>query len=189
MWTVPFLALAFVSATGPIPGQLLTTQHALYFEHLGFAGDEVALMLLIGGVIATGGRALAGWGADRFGAAAAGFASYACSLVGTLAMVGLEFWPARVLAYGYVGFVFPPLGSRATIVSVLLTRLAPPGRYGSFFGVLIIGNSIGAALGPLVSGAIYDVTRSYLVLFIAAIGVLVASVVALIVFVRTAPAE
>ncbi len=189
MWSVPFVALALVSGIAPIPGQLLTTQHALYLEHRGFPGAEVAVMFLIGGILSTSGRAIAGWASDRFGAAAAGFASYASSLIGTLSMVGLEFWPARVLAYGYVGFVFPPLGSRATIVSVLVTRLAPPGRYGAFFGMLIVGNSVGAALGPFLSGAIYDVTRSYLAIFIVAVALLVVSVVALTVFLRTAPRD
>jgi hypothetical protein len=40
-------------------------------------------------------------------------------------------------------FIFLPLGSRATIVSVLLSRLTPPRHYGIIFGILGIGNNLG----------------------------------------------
>ena len=62
---------------------------------------------------------------------------------------------------GYVFFMFLPMGSRATIVAVLVSRIAPAGRYGLIFGLLAMGNSLGAALGPWLSGFLYDVTGSY----------------------------
>lgn len=115
----------------------------------------------------------------------AGVASLTVSLVGTLSLIGLEAWPGRLLAYAYVAFVFLPLGTRATIVALLVRRIAPPERFGAVFGWLVLGNSTGAALGPLLSGALYDLTGSYLVIDATAAALLAASIVALLAFLRT----
>jgi MFS-type transporter involved in bile tolerance (Atg22 family) len=97
----------------------------------------------------------------------------------------MEAWPGRLFAYGYAVLLFLPLGSRATIVSVLVGRLAPPALYGTVFGLLSIGNSLGAAAGPWLSGTIYDRTGSYLVIYLWAGGLALAGLVALAVFYLT----
>ena len=184
--SVPFWALAVVFAAPPLFGYLATTQHALYFTARGLSAAEASALLAIGGLLSASGRALAGVAADRFGAAASGFLSFSCSIVGMLCLFGMEAWPGRLFAYGYAFFLFLPLGSRATIVSVLLSRIAPPAQYGMVFGLLSIGNSLGAAVGPWMSGWLYDVTASYVVIYLWATGLAVAGLAALSVFVVTA---
>lgn len=76
------------------------------------------------------------------------------------------------------------MGSRATIVSVLVTRVTPPAHYGVIFGLIGIGNNLGAAVGPALSGGLHDWTGSYLVVYLAAAGVLLVGVVALAWFAR-----
>jgi len=181
---LPFWLLTLVFTIAPLVGYLATVQHALYFGSLGFSAKEAAVMLVVGGVLSTSGRALAGLAADRFGAPAAGLVSYSCSLVGTLCLVGLEFAPGHALAYAYVLFIFLPLGSRATIVSVLVGRVAPPALYGTVFGLLAVGNNLGAAAGPLLSGALFDLTRSYLVIYLVAAALLALGIAALATFTR-----
>jgi MFS family permease len=178
----PFWALTVVFSVAPLVGYLATTQHALYFRAHGLGAGEAATMLMIGGILSTSGRALAGLAADRVGAPAVGVVSYTMTLLGTLCLVGFEFFPARWLAYGYVAFVFLPLGTRATIVAMLVSRLAPPSRFGAVFGALAIGNSLGAALGPFLSGAIYDLTRSYLAIYLVAVALVVVGLAALLRF-------
>jgi MFS family permease len=177
-----FWALAVVFSVAPLVGYLATTQHALYFTSHGFSPAEAAAMLMVGGVLSTSGRALAGLAADRFGAPAVGVVSYAMTLVGTICLGAFEFLPARWVAYGYVLFVFLPLGTRATVVAMLIPRLAPASRFGAVFGALAIGNSLGAALGPFLSGAIYDVTRSYLAIYAVAVVLVVTGLAALLNF-------
>jgi MFS family permease len=177
-----FWTLAVVFTVAPLIGLLATLQHAVYFTAHGFRAAEAAAMLMIGGVLSTSGRALAGLAADRLGAPAVGVVSYIMTLVGALCLVGFEFHPARWLAYGYVAFVFLPLGTRATIVAMLVSRIAPPSRFGAAFGVLAIGNSLGAALGPFLSGAIYDVTGSYLAIFVVAAALAATGMMALLSF-------
>jgi hypothetical protein len=134
-------------------------------------------MLMIGGVLAATGRALAGLVADRAGPVLTGVLTYALTLTGVLCLLGLEFSPVRLLAYGYVMFLFLPMGTRATVVSQLVPRIAPPAKFGSVFG------------WPLLSGAIYDVAQSYLVIYVTALALVGVAVGALAVFVRTTRAR
>ena len=182
--SLPFWALTFVFVNAPLVGSLVTVQHVLYFDGLGVPAHEAAAMLAVGGLLSTSGRALAGLLADRFGAPVVGVASLTLSLVGTLSLIGLEAWPSRLLAYAYVAFIFLPLGTRAIIVALLVRRLAPPERFGALFGWLVLGNSAGAALGPLLSGALYDLTGSYLVIYTTAAVLFAASIAALLAFLR-----
>lgn len=186
--TVPFWALAVTATIGPMVGNLSTVLHAVYFVSLGYSAGQASLMLMMGGVLSTMGRALIGLVADRIGAPAAGFLSYATSLVGTLCLVGLELAPGPGLVVGYVLFLFLPLGTRATVVSVLVARVAPPAKFGSVFGWLAVGNSLGAALGPVAAGVIYDASHSYLAIYLVAAALVVTALAALAVFVQTAPA-
>ena len=184
--SVRFWALLVVFTMPPLIGYLAITQHALYFRAMGLSAGEASLLLGLGGALAAGGRALSGWLADRIGGVATGFVSYASTLLGLLLLLGLEAWPGRLLAYGYVFFMFLAMGSRATIVAVLVSRVAPGEKYGVVFGLLAIGNSLGAALGPWLSGFLYDVTGSYAVIYLAAVGFALVAILALVIFTLSA---
>ena len=173
----------------PLFGSLATTQHALYFPARGISPAEASLMLGIGGVLAASGRILAGILSDRVGAPVAGFVSFSLSTLGVLCLLAMEAWPARIFAYGYVLLLFLPLGSRATIVSVLLSRITGPRNYGPIFGLLGIGNSLGSATGPWLSGAIFDRTHSYVALYFTTLVVALAGLAGLVVFLLTARHE
>ncbi len=174
-----FAALFVVFALPPLIGYLATIQHTLYLTSRGFSALEASAFLTAGGLLSAGGRALAGLAADRWGGPVAGFLSYGLSLAGVLCLIGMELGPARLLVYGYVLLVYLPLGSRATIVSVLVSRIAGPARYGVVFGYLTIGNNLCAALGPFLSGFLYDRTGSYLVIYATAAGLLAVALTAL----------
>jgi predicted MFS family arabinose efflux permease len=100
-----FWSLLVLFTTPPLFGYLATTQHSLYFTERGFTAAEASLLLAIGGILAGGGRALAGLVADRFGGPTAGFLSFSCSLLGMLCLIGMEVRPLRILAAGYVLFL------------------------------------------------------------------------------------
>jgi predicted MFS family arabinose efflux permease len=183
--SAPFWSLLVLFSVPPLFGFLAITQHAIYFPARGMSVDESSMMLAVGGVLAAFGRVLAGMAADRFGAPVAGIVSFSSSMIGVLCLLAMEAWPARLLAYGYVLFLFTPLGSRATIVSVLLSRIVGPRNYGPVFGLIGIGNSLGGAAGPWLSGAIFDRTHSYLALYLVTLGFAAAGLSALAVFLLT----
>jgi predicted MFS family arabinose efflux permease len=186
--SLPFWSLMVVFSVPPLIGYLATTQHALYFPARGFTTAEASVMLAVGGVLSTSGRALAGLLADRLGGPTAGFASYGMTLTGLACLLAMEWAPARALAWGYVLFIFLPLGSRATIVSVLISRICAPAQFGVVFGLLGIGNSLFAAAGPAASGWIYDVSGSYLAIYACAAALAALGLSALAVFVATSRA-
>ena len=177
--SVSFWLLLAVFTMPPIFGGLATTQHTLYLTERGFSADAASTLLGIGGVLAASGRVLFGLMADRAGAPLAGFVSFAFTVLGLACLLGLEVSPARFLAYGYVLFLFLPMGSRSTIGAVLVGRIAPPAHYGVVFGLLGIGNSLGSAIGPLLAGALHDWTGSYLVIYLSAISLAGVTVAAL----------
>ena len=187
--SLPFLLLAIVYGIAPAVGIMATVQHTLFLIARGFSAGEASFLLAVGGVLAVVGRALAGVACDVFGAMRTGIASFVLSLVGTLCLLGLEWMPSRLLLYGYVVLVFMPLGSRAPIVPLLLTRLVSPAQYPIVFGYLAISNSLGAAVGPLASGALYDVSRSYPAVFGTAIALIVVALAGLVAFERSVTAE
>ncbi len=180
-----FWSLAVMFTTPPLFGYLATTQHAIFFTDRGFTAGQASLLLAIGGMLAGAGRAIAGFTADRLGGPIAGFLSFSCSLVGMACLIGMELHPGWLFAAGYVFFLFLPLGSRASIVTVLLGRIAPPAHYGVIFGLLGIGNNLGAAVGPWLSGLIFDRTASYLVIYLSAMAIAVTGLLALTVFCLT----
>ena len=181
----PFWLLLVVMTMPPIFGSLATTQHALYMTERGFSPDLASAMLGVGGVLAAAGRVMFGLMSDRVGAPRAGFVSFGSTLLGLACLLGLEVTSARLLAYAYVLFLFLPMGSRATIGSVLVGRIAPPAQYGVVFGLLGIGNALGSALGPYLAGAVYDRTGSYLVIYASAISLTAVAFLALGVFCLT----
>jgi MFS family permease len=184
--SVSFWALLLVFTLPPIFGGLATTQHTLYLTERGFSANAASALLGIGGVLAASGRVLFGLMADRVGAPLAGFVSFGLTFLGLGCLLALEARPARLLAYGYVLFLFLPMGSRSTIGSVLVGRIAPPAHYGVIFGLLGIGNSLGSALGPLLAGALHDWTGSYVVIYASAIGLVGVAAAALATFCVTA---
>src|SRR5262249_48103212 len=165
-----FGRLVVLCSVPPLFGFLAITQHALYFPARGMSVAETSMMLAIGGVLAACGRVLAGIAADHFGAPVTGIISYSSSLLGVLCLIGMEASPMWLLAYGYVFFLFLPLGSRATITSVLLGRTAGPRTTGAVSGLIGLGNSLGSAAGPWLSGVIFDRPNSSLALYLAAFG-------------------
>jgi predicted MFS family arabinose efflux permease len=180
--SAPFWLLLVVLTMPPLFGGLATTQHTLYLTERGFSADQASVLLGIGGVLAASGRVLFGLMADRVGAPTAGFVSLGFTFLGLVCLLGLEAWPLPLLAYGYALFLFLPMGSRATIGSVLVGRIAPPAHYGLVFGLLGIGNSLGSALAPLLAGALHDWTGSYALIYACAIGLLAVTVAALVTF-------
>ena len=130
----PFWLLLVVFTTPPIFGNLATTQHSLYLTERGFSADAASVMLGIGGVLAASGRVLFGIMADRVGAPLAGFVSLAFTTLGLACLLGLEVSSVALLAYGYVLFLFLPMGSRATIGALLVGRIRRRPTTGSSSG-------------------------------------------------------
>ncbi|HEU5321740.1 MAG TPA: MFS transporter, partial [Methylomirabilota bacterium] len=60
-------------------------------------------------------------------------------------------------------------GARGPIITAMASDLFGGRRFGAIYGVLNLGNGLGAALGPWFGGAVHDVTGAYRLAFLAAV--------------------
>ena len=69
------------------------------------------------------------------------------------------------------------MGSIGTSESPLVARLFGLKNHGLIYAVIVLGFTAGGAVGPLVTGYIYDVTSSYHNAFLACIAFMVAGLI------------
>ena len=115
------------------------------------------------------GRIGFGIAADRIGRAPSATISYGCTAVGTLCLLGLEVWPHVAALYAYAIFFGLGFGARGPIITAMASQLFP-GRFGAIYGLLSVGNGIGGGVAPWFGGYVHDLTGSYRIAFLIAVG-------------------
>jgi len=127
----------------------------------GFPRMLVAGIFGLTGFMSIVGRIVFGYAADRIGRAMSATISYACTGLGTLALVSIEHTPTTIALYVYALLFGLGFGARGPIITAIAAQLFPGRRFGAIYGFLSVGNGLGGALGPWFAGALFDVTGSY----------------------------
>jgi len=126
---------------------------------LGFSGVSAAnVMAVNGGVGIIGNIFVGGFIGDRIGnrkVLLIGFALVVASLVWLLS--SNELW----MFYLFAIVLSIAMGSIGTSESPLVARLFGLKNHGLIYAIIVLGFSTGAAVGPLVTGYIHDITGSY----------------------------
>ncbi|MHB1417711.1 MAG: MFS transporter [Chloroflexota bacterium] len=128
-----------------------------------------ATIVAMVGLFGSLGKILWGWLSDRIGREGAYTAGMICISLGVLALASVvdvsQPWPAYLytLVFGIGYGVFAPL-MPSTAADIFQGK-----RFGSVYGVLYIGCGAGSALGPWLSGFIFDLTGGYTPAFAMAI--------------------
>ena len=145
--------------------------HAVAFAvDMGYSAMLAAWAFGLMGLMSTLGRVGFGITADRIGGPSAATLSFACTAGGALALIALETWPRGgwllvfALLFG-LGF-----GARGPIITSMASDWFGGRHFGAIYGALNLGNGIGAALGPWFGGIVHDVTGSYRLAFLTAVG-------------------
>jgi predicted MFS family arabinose efflux permease len=120
----------------------------------GFTGVMSAL-----GIVAIGNAA------DRFGWLGAVTLSFALTIAGVAALMGVTAWPSLWLVYGFVVGFGLMQGARGPILVSLVGKIFGGGAVGTIFGALSMALGLGAAFGSYASGLLYKATGSYLAAF------------------------
>jgi len=142
---------------------------------LGISSTNAANILAAMGGLSIAGRIVLGSIADRFG-------NRRVFIIGFILMAAALFWlvPAKELWGLYLfavvfGFAF---GGCATSESPLVARLFGLSSHGLILGVInLVGFTLGAAVGPLLAGRIFDMTLSYQLAFIVCAALSVAGLI------------
>jgi MFS family permease len=150
-----------------------------FLIEIGFSPLDAAWALGLVSVVAIPGQVGLGALSDRIGrewvwtAGCAGFA------VCYAALLGLEHAPAHALLYvmvmsqGFLGYAL------TSVMGPIAAEIFEGPHYGSIFGTLTVALIAGGAAGPWVTGILHDMTGSYRLAFLLAIGCCVVSAAAI----------
>src|SRR2546422_4752421 len=164
------LALFFAHPCPPLAVFSVVTHQVAFAVDHGFPRLFVAGIFGLTGLLSTVGRIVFGVAADRIGRTTSATISYGCTAVGTLCLLGLEVWPHAGALYAYALFFGLGFGARGPIITAMASQLFPGRRFGVIYGMLSVGNGIGGGIAPWFGGVVHDLTGSYRIAFLIAIG-------------------
>ena len=168
--TRAFWALFVAYLCTPLAVFSVVTHSVAFAVDHGFARLFVAGIFGLTGLLSTVGRIGFGFAADRIGRELSATISYGCTALGTLCLLGLELWPHPAALYAYALFFGLGFGARGPIITAMASQLFPGRRFGAIYGILSVGNGIGGGVAPWFGGVVHDVTGSYRLAFLVAVG-------------------
>ncbi|MED4585041.1 MFS transporter [Brevibacillus choshinensis] len=156
--SLSFWALCFAIIVGGIVVNSTIINLAPYLHEIGATAKTAALLLSLGSAMVIIGKLLAGRFFDKLGLITTLLIISAGSIVSLLFLM-----KANVVLPAILYTVFSGIGSTAiTVTPAYLTgALYGEKEYGAKYGVVSIFISLGAAIAPIVSGAIYNINHSY----------------------------
>jgi MFS family permease len=140
-------------------GTALVVHLVPYLIGLGFSPRRAATVFSMMLAFQLPGKPVLGWVADRIGIRLTMTIDVALIAVACILLIGARHALALGLFVGLYGFTF---GAPVPLVPMLLADAVGLKRFGSLTGLLSIPSVIGSAAGPIVAGAIFDRTGSYL---------------------------
>lgn len=167
--TRAFWALFFAYLCTPLAVFSVVTHQVAFAVDQGFPRLFVAGIFGLTGLLSVVGRIGFGIAADRIGRAASATVSYGCTALGTLCLLALEAWPHAAALYAYALLFGLGFGARGPIITAMASQLFP-GRFGAIYGFLSVGNGIGGGVAPWFGGFVHDLTGSYRIAFLTAVG-------------------
>jgi MFS family permease len=168
--TRAFWALFCAYLCTPLAVFSVVTHSVAFAVDHGFERLFVAGIFGLTGLLSTAGRIGFGFAADRIGRELSATLSYGCTALGTLCLLGLEAWPHAAALYLYALFFGLGFGARGPIITAMASQLFPGRRFGAIYGILSVGNGIGGGVAPWFGGVVHDLTGSYRVAFLVAVG-------------------
>lgn len=157
-WLVIFIFFLFA-----ISLFLILTHLVPHATDIGFSSVEAATVLSLTGGATLAGRVLLGSASDRIGRKAA---AIICTLLQAGAMVWL-LWSQELWMLYMFAIVFGlSWGGIGPTMAALIGDTFGLGKIGAILGVLDAGFNIGAAVGPVMGGLIFDVSHSYFLAFL-----------------------
>jgi len=164
-----FWALWLAYFFTPLAVFTVFTHQVAFAVDLGFDRLLVASIFGVMGLMSSVGRIAFGVLADRLGPALAATLSFGCSAGGACALLLLETSPHVMWLWGYALLFGLGFGARGPIITAMATERFGGRRFGLIYGVLNLGNGVGAAIAPWFGGFVHDASGSYRLAFVSAI--------------------
>jgi len=153
---------------------LVTTHIVPHATDLGMSGPRAALILTLIGATNTLGRLVMGGISDRIGRK---ISAGICGMLQFATLIFLAWSNEPWMFYLFaVGFGFG-LGGLSTSVTAIIGDIFGSGNLGTITGALVVGFALGAAMGPLVGGYIFDLSNDYFFAFLIGAAVVLAATI------------
>jgi MFS family permease len=141
-----------------------------YLIEIGFTPGDAAWALGFVSLAGIPGQIALGWLSDRIGrewvwtVGSLGFAICYATLLLLAVSPTMPLLYVMVIAQGMLGY------GLTSVVGAIPAEIFPGRHYGSIFGTLMLSSIAGGAVGPWLTGVLYDRTGSYTLPFWIAIG-------------------
>lgn len=136
-------------------------QMIAYLVSTGFTPLEAASAFGFAGMLSVLGVGSAGRLADVLGPRRTATLSFMCTTLGLASLLALSYFPSHWFLMSFVAFFGIAQGARGPIISGLCSKLFPGPGLATIYGVTYACMSVGAALGAMISGLLYDWTGGY----------------------------
>lgn len=136
-------------------------QMIAYLVSTGFTPIEAASAFGFAGMLSVLGVGSAGRLADVLGPRRTATLSFMCTTLGLASLLALSYFPSHWFLMSFVVFFGIAQGARGPIISGLCSKLFPGPGLATIYGVTYACMSVGAALGAMISGLLYDWTGGY----------------------------
>lgn len=165
--SVPLLRIGVATLFTMVLGIAVIVHQVPILTEAGVTREYAAYLAGLSGIAAIFGKLITGWLMDRVDAGIVGGATMAIAAVAFLLLLEPFRAPAMIvismMIIGYSG------GAKLQICAYLTSRYAGMRNFGKIFGVMASIIALGAGLGPMLAGAVYDVYGSYSPLIIVGI--------------------
>lgn len=159
---------------------LILTHLVPHVTDLGFSAVEAATVLSVAGGATIIGRLLLGMASDRLGKKKTVMLGAVIHIIALLCVL----WARELWMFYVFAFIFGlGWGGMGPATAALIGNTFGLGRLGAILGLLDTGFNIGAAIGPVAGGLIYDLRQSYFLSFLLGIGLILATMI-LVSFIR-----
>ena len=148
---------------------IILTHLVPHVTDLGFSAAEAASVLSVAGGATLAGRILLGVASDRLGRKKAAMLSTLMHTGGLLWLL----WAQEIWMFYLYALVFGlAWGGMGPATAAIIGETFGLGRMGAILGILDTGFNIGAAVGPIVGGVIFDIRGDYSLSFVLGIGLM-----------------
>lgn len=127
-------------------------------SEIGVSRDTAAWLASLSGIAGVVGKLVTGALMDRFDGTKVGAVTIGVSAVGFGLLLMPANMPSIIIAIIIIGYA---VGTKLQVTAYLTSQICGMGSFGKIFGLMNSLIALGAGLGPVISGVIYDTFGSY----------------------------
>jgi MFS family permease len=170
MRTEPFWLLVAAFVFGNLCSQTMHVHQVAYLVDHGLAAIVAASVVGVVGLSSIVGKIGGGWLSDRIEREIVYVAGIAIMVASCLVLLALGAAPTPLGAYGYAVLLGVGYSATASLIPAMVSDRYSGAHFGAIIGACLIGSAVGSAAGPWTAGRLYDLTGSYTLPFLVAVG-------------------